>query len=57
LLASVVKVGVPPRTDEEITVTHEALFSRRLPRIRQGIRRNVYVAGRHGPTATKGTVK
>jgi hypothetical protein len=42
---------------QEITVTHEALFSRRLPRIRQGTRRNLYVTGRHGPTATKGTVR
>jgi hypothetical protein len=56
LLKSVVTGRVPPRTDEEITVTREALFVRRLPRIRQGVRRNPYVAGHHGPTATKGTV-
>jgi hypothetical protein len=47
---------VPRRTDEEITVTRETLFIRRLPRIRQGVRRNLYVAGHHGPTATNGTV-
>jgi hypothetical protein len=41
-----------PNTDEEITVKlHPA-----VPRIFQGIRRNVYLACRHGPTATKGIV-
>ena len=37
-------------------MTREALFIRGLPRILQGIRRNVDVAGRRGPTATKETV-
>ncbi len=37
-------------------MTREVLFIRGLPRILQGIRRNVDVAGRRGPTATKETV-
>jgi hypothetical protein len=49
-------VGCHPSTDNEITMTHRAVFVRKPPRIRQTIHRNLDVTGEHRPTAPKGTV-
>jgi hypothetical protein len=44
-------VGCHPSTDNEITMTHRAVFVRKPPRIRQTIHRNLAVTGEHWPTA------